>query len=201
MTVQADPNNVLLVGTSQDATVASPVVESDRTALALLKKLAVKYGYAFNLKYGQLRFESFELLASRAAVKTYSFSDLSPGSRYASDATGTLKSALTLYQSTNNATISYVDNNAYKQDSITIDNEGYYRNIDSALLRSKGALRESNLRQSGAKINVEGEVFLYAGRRILLLDSTGTFLNYLIDRAYHRLDSKGWLCSLDLILL
>lgn len=201
LTVQGDPDTTILVGTSQSNVVGSSVTEEDRTALALLKKLANKYGYAFNLKYGQLRFESFELLAARSSVKTYTNTDLNKGTRYNSDAVGTLRTAFAYYQNpTPLSFISYIDNSAYKQDTITYDNEGYYRDNAAALLRSKGGLREANLRQNSGKLEVEGEVFLYAGRRISIL-SGSNFVNYLIDRAYHRLSSKGWLCSLDVFLL
>lgn len=201
LSVQGDPNNTLLVGTSTSNVVGSSVTEEERTALALLKKLALKYGYAFNLKYGQLRFESFELLGSRAAVKTYTNTDLNKGTRYNANALGTLKSSLAYYQAADTSSaISYVDNGAYKQESITLDNEGFYRTSDAALLRSKGALREANLRQDTGKLEVEGEVFLYAGKRITLLNGS-SFVDYLIDKAYHRLNKDGWRCSLDVFLL
>lgn len=201
LTVQGDPDSSLLVGTSQSNVVGSAVVEEERTALALLKKLAQKYGYAFNLKYGQLRFESFELLSARAAVANYTNTDLNKGTKYQASALGTLRTALAYYQDPTPLTyISYIDNGAYKQDSVSFDNEGYYRTQAAALLRSKGGLREANLRQDGGKLELEGETFLYAGRRIQLLNGSN-FVSYLIDRAYHRLNKDGWRCSLDVFLL
>lgn len=191
--------STLIVGTSSVPGSTQSVTESGDSWLDLAQKLATKYGYAFNLKLGQMLFRSYDSLDAQGYSVLASVTDIVPRPRFRENIVGNYQSASVA--SKGGTTVTVIDNVIPGiTDKIDLTGEGYYDSLDAAIFRAKGAIIESNKDRHIGQIKIPGNTNAIAGNNIQLinLDERDNGL-YAIDRAVHTVSpSDGWTVSLDI---
>lgn len=184
----------VIAGAASDP--GSPVKVSGAGYADILRQLAEDYGYRLKLRLGNLYFESFSSLESQGAIATFS-----PGNTVRAEfirrISGLYRMARVYYDTGFPATA--VDNDVPNNNTLDLKEEGYYKNVSSALLRSNGAIKLLNrLRHSGS-LQVEGQYFLEPGKNINLSgfgdSDNGKFQ---IERVIHDVSPQsGWSTTLE----
>lgn len=198
--VGTDTISTELVGTSSVTGSSSPVtVRNDQSWLSFLQELAVKYGYFFNLKFGQLVFRSIRSLNAVPTIGVISETDMIPRPRFRENISGNYSKAIAL--SRTGITMTVQDNTSPGvTDQIDLSNEGFYSSPNAAFLRGLGAVLESNKDRHIGQVKVPGRTTLIAGNNfnVIGLDNRDNGI-YAIDRAVHTISpADGWTTQLDL---
>ena len=188
-----------VVGTTATLGSSNIVTESGDTWLDLAQKLAVKYGYAFNLKLGQMLFRSYDSLNAQGYSVLLTSTDLVPRPRFRENIVGNYQKATVA--SKTGTTVTLTDNTIPGvRDTVDLTSEGYYNSINNAVLRATGAIIESNKDRHIGQVKIPGNPNAIAGNNayITTLDDRDEGM-YGIDRAVHTLSaSEGWTVQLDL---
>ena len=174
-------------------------VESDESWLAVLnKELADTYGYALNLRLGELNFENYRTLDQLAPVGVITSTGMirQPNFR---ESLASFSSAIA--KSKNGYTITVTDSNITQvSNALDLSAEGFYDSINSAELRALGALIAANKDRHVGRVRVPGSITLLAGKTVSV-SPAGTIDDgiYAIDQAVHTVSKQsGWLTDLTL---
>lgn len=189
-----------IVGTTPTPGATNAVtVRNDQSWLSFVQELAVKYGYFFNLKFGELVFRSIRSLNAVPTVGFITGTDAVPRPRFRENIQGNYKTAIALIK--NNTQMTVVDDTSPGvTDTVDLSNEGFYNNSNSAFLRGLGAVLESNKDRHVGSVKVPGRTTLIAGNNfdVAGLDDRDNGI-YAIDRAVHTVSpTEGWTTQLDL---
>lgn len=174
-------------------------VGSDESWLAILKKeLANTYGYALNLRLGELVFENYRVLDQAATVAVVTSTDMIRQPTFRESLAGFSSASA---RSKDGYTITVTDNNITEVDnSLDLSSEGYYNSIDAAELRALGALIAANKDRHTGRVRVPGDVDLLAGKTINVSPAGSVDDGiYTIDQAVHSFSkTSGWITDLTL---
>ncbi|NEP10164.1 MAG: hypothetical protein F6K14_08090 [Symploca sp. SIO2C1] len=173
--------------------------------LELLKKISDDYGYWFNIKFGDLRFLTYEAQEQEAIVATITPSDCLPTPRFTRRTKDIYKSAFVNYKTLNNEEdfVEVDDSTVTMEDILDLRNEGIYFNEASAVERAAGALSSANRNRQTVRMKTEGNGSYMVGGNVSLTGFEGDMVNgkYAISRAIHRLDSDGWTTDLEMYMI
>jgi uncharacterized protein len=192
--------STLLAGTIPDGQ-TQPRTQTYSSRLELLRALALMYGYAFNLRYGQLFFRDIYDLERQATVKLITRVDVRLGAQFRRKLDGLYRQAQTNYLDGSNTVVSTMQDTsipAVVTAQINLQSEGLYPNLTAAQRRGTGAILEANSDSLTTQFTTEGDCDLVAGAVITLSDFGSNDGSYLITRTVHTVDaSSGWTVQID----
>ncbi|RLJ34223.1 hypothetical protein CLU97_3718 [Chryseobacterium sp. 7] len=187
-----------VIGTIGNITV-DRLVQQKKGNLTMLKKLASRYGYTFNVRDQNLIFIKNQELESKQAVAYFDKTDLISFSL--TDRTfGTYSSAsIRFHNPEAGAIIEYKTSEGGLPNSDDILHlEQSVDSIEQAQQITKSALREANKMQQSGNISLPGSVVLISGNIISLRRLGRLSGGYLIKSASHTLSStSGWLVDAE----
>ncbi|NEQ64502.1 MAG: hypothetical protein F6K21_03170 [Symploca sp. SIO2D2] len=173
--------------------------------LELLKQLGDDYGYWFNIKFGELRFLTYETQEQQSNSTTITPSDCLPTPRFTRRTKNIFESAFVNYKTLTNEEdfVQVSDSTVSTTDILDLRNEGVYYNEASAFERATGALSSANRNRQTVRMKTEGNGSYMVGANVSLTGFTGNMVNgkYAISRAIHRLDSDGWTTDLEMYMI
>lgn len=183
-------------GTSESGTGLVSESYEDESKLDFLANLAIKYGYAFNLKFGILVFQSIETLRNDTSIKTITASDIIAGSRFRESVYNTFRFIRVKHK---NGTIVLTDTSIPGDDELDLRDEGFYENFASAVMRAKGAAYQFNTRRITGQISLYGDSIYSAGANITIT-GLGTPIDgkFNIEKVNTNLTPNGWITTLDI---
>lgn len=194
------------------------VIEAD-SRIEMLKLVGKMYGYAVNLKFGNLFFKSIDadLLHGRNLPIAYLLTPQKtlPGVEFRRKTKGIFSRAFVNYANRSGNRVLSIDNAEVKDIEtakfVTTDyippSKEIYPDEASAIARAIGLLVEANADRFSAFMEVEGNPILRAGAKVLLNgfdDTRDSSANkeidgaWLIVKARHTFNTKGWFTYLEL---
>lgn len=179
----------IIAGTANTTSVIASV-QAD-SYFDLLQQLARDYGYAFSLKYGEIKFLSYTSLENTP----YSFG-LTPTdctkAEFRTKVKGTYRQAIFPHKS-GSATVN--DSSVVSNDILDFRPSPYYEDASAALQRSTGELRKYNRQRHEGTLAIEGKPNAIAGINILLssFENASDNAYFQVNEVIHRLTAtNGW---------
>lgn len=165
--------------------------------LEILNSIADDYGYRVRIKYGSLIFQSYAGLESGGARFSLTPSDCTSAS-FTTKVKGTYRQVFVPYK-TGSATIT--DTSVAHNDILDLRSPNvYYQDVNSALARSAGALKEFNSQRHTGAIAIEGNYLAESGYNINLVSWRESVDNgkFQITKATHKISAQsGWMTELE----
>lgn len=184
-------------GTSSTTTGLVSETFENESQIDFLNRLANKYGYAFNLKFGLLIFQSIETLRSASSIATVTPSDIIIGARFRESVYNTFRKIRVRHK---NGTIILTDSSVPGNDELDLTDEGYYENYSSAVMRAKGAAYEANTKRITGEISLYGEPIYNPGNNITI-SGLGSPIDgvFIIEKVRNTITKNGgWISFLNI---
>lgn len=186
----------ITAGTSDIAT--GTVKVTGNSYLEILQAIASDYGYRTRIKYGSLIFQSYTGLES-GGIR---FS-LTPGDCTSANFTTKVKGTyrqIFIPHKTGSATVT--DTTIPHNDVLDMRSPNlFYQDLNAALQRSQGALKEFNTQRHTGQITIEGNYLAESGYNLNLVgwrDSTDNG-KFQITQVVHKVSATtGWMTDLDI---